>query len=137
MFSHYSQIITFFQVCQSVNWLTSLLKLDKYGDISCSGWDIPRMISHYFQIVRKICYVCQSISWLTSLLKFDKCRNISCSGWVILLKIFGDIPRIFSHYLKIIINFLYVCQSIPLCCSSNLCVKTSSAQLWSDQRSLV
>ena len=44
----------FFYVCQSVCWLTFLLKLDKYRDISsseryiflkCSG-DIPRMNPH-------------------------------------------------------------------------------------------
>ena len=30
----------FLYVCQSVSWLTSLLKLDKSSDISSSGWDI-------------------------------------------------------------------------------------------------
>ena len=48
----------FFHVCQSVSWLTCLLKFDKYRDISSSGWDIflkyfgeiPGMFLHYFQI---------------------------------------------------------------------------------------
>ena len=40
MLLHYFQIITHFLfVCQSVNWLTSLMKLGKYRDISCP-WDI-------------------------------------------------------------------------------------------------
>ena len=80
-------------VSQSVGWLTSLLKLDKSRDISCSGWDIvlkffgdiPGMFIHYFQIIINFVYVCQSVSWLTSLLKLDKYRDISCSWWYIFL----------------------------------------------------
>ena len=34
--------LSFLYVCQSVSWLTLLLKLDKYRDISSSGWDIFR-----------------------------------------------------------------------------------------------
>ena len=41
MLVHYFQIIpNFLYVCQSVSWLTHLLKLDKYRDISSSAWDI-------------------------------------------------------------------------------------------------
>ena len=41
MLVHYFQIIlNFLYVCQSVSWLTSLLKLDKYRDISIFGWNI-------------------------------------------------------------------------------------------------
>ena len=56
---HYFQIImNFLYVCQSVSWLTPLLKLDKYRDILSSGRDIvlkffgdnPGMLVHYFQI---------------------------------------------------------------------------------------
>ena len=112
--------LIFLCVCQSVSWLTSLLKLDKYRDISGPEWaiflkffgDIPRMLLLHFQIVLNFLCVCQSVSWLTSLLKFDKCRDISCSGWDIFLKFFGDIPGMFLHYSKIYINFLYVCQSV-------------------------
>ena len=47
-------ILKFLYVCQSVSWLTSLLKLYKYSDISTSGrdiflkfdWDIPEMYAH-------------------------------------------------------------------------------------------
>ena len=64
MFVHFFQIVTkFLYVCQYVSWLTFLLKLDKYKDISCSGWDIflnlfveiPGMFIHYFQIVSNSC----------------------------------------------------------------------------------
>ena len=88
MFVHYFQIIPkFLYVCLSVHWLTSLLKLDKYRDISCSWWHIflkifghiPRMFVHYFQMILKFLYVCMSVYWLTSLLKLDKYRDISCS----------------------------------------------------------
>ena len=107
-------------VCQSVSWLTFLLKLDKYGDISCSWWDIflkffgdiLEMFVHYFKIITYFLYVCQSISWLTFLQILGKYRDISCSWWDIFLKFFGDIPRIFPDNLQIISNFLYVCQSI-------------------------
>ena len=107
-------------VCQSVSWLTSLLKLDKSRDISCSGWDvvlkflgdIPGMFIHYFQIIINFVYVCQSVSWLTSLLKLDKYRDISCSWWNIFLNFFGHIPEMFVHLFWILRNFLYVCQSI-------------------------
>ena len=83
-------------VCQSVSWLTSLLKLDKYRHISGPEWDIflkifgdiPGMLFHHFQIILNFLYVCQSVSWHTSLLKLDKYRDISSSGWVIFMKLF-------------------------------------------------
>ena len=83
-------------VCQSVSWLTFLLKLDKYRDISSSVWDIflkffggiPGMFVHLFQIVVNFLYVCQSVSWLTSLLKLFKYRDISSSGRDIFLRFF-------------------------------------------------
>ena len=75
MFAHYFKIITnFLFVCQSVSWLTSLLKLDQNRDISCPGWDvflkiwdIYGMFWHYFQINSNCLYVCQSVCWLTFL----------------------------------------------------------------------
>ena len=92
-------------VCQSVSWLTFLLKLDKYRDISSSLRDIfltffgriPGMFVHLFQIILNFMYVCQSVSWLTSLLKLSKYRDISSSGRDIFLKILGDIPRMNLH----------------------------------------
>ena len=53
-------------VCQSVIWLTTLLKLDTYRGIPCSWWDIflkffgdiPDMFVHYFQIITNFVYVC-------------------------------------------------------------------------------
>ena len=110
----------FLYVCQSVGWLTSLLELDKYRDISSSGWvislkyfgGIPGIFVHLFQMILNFLYVCQFVSWLTSLLKLDKSRDISCSGWDVVLKFLGDIPGMFIHYFQIIINFVYVCQSV-------------------------
>ena len=57
-------------------------------------------------------YVSQSVSWLTFLLKLDKYRDISGPEWAILLNFFGDIPRMLLHHFQIILNFLYVCQSV-------------------------
>ena len=59
-------------------------------------------------------YVSQSVSLLTSVLKLDKCLDIYSSGWDISLKFFGDIPGMLVHYFQIILNFLYVSQSVCL-----------------------
>ena len=68
-------------------------------------------ISKYFQICC-VSVCCQSFSWLTSLLKLDKSRDISNSGWDIFLKFFEGIPGMFVHLFQIILNFMYVCQSV-------------------------
>ena len=110
----------FLYLCQSVCWHTLLLKLDKYRDISSSGWDIflkffgdiPGMLVHYFQIILNFLYVSQSDSWLTSLLKLDKYRDISSSRWDIFLNFFLDISGMLVHYFQIISNSLYVCQFV-------------------------
>ena len=121
MFVHFFQIFTnFLYVCQSISWLTSIMKLGQYRDISCSGWDIflklygdiPRIFLHYFQISSYFLLVCQSVSWLTSVQKLGQYRDISCSGWYIFLKLFGDIPGMFVHHFQINSTFLYVCQSV-------------------------
>ena len=81
MFQHLFQIIlNFLYVCQSVSWLTSLLKLDKYKHISDSEWDIfvkmfgdiPRIFLHHFQIILNFSYVCQYVSRPTSLQKLGQ-----------------------------------------------------------------
>ena len=64
-------LLTYLYVCQSVSWLTNLLKTGQYWNISGSGWDIfqkllgdiPVMFLHYFQIKTKYLYVCQSFIW--------------------------------------------------------------------------
>ena len=80
-FLHHFPIITnCLYVCQSVSWLTSLLKLGKYRDMSCPGWyiflnffwEIPRMFVHNFPIITNFLYVFRSFCWLTSLLKLGK-----------------------------------------------------------------
>ena len=97
-----------FFVCQSVSWLTSLLKLDKYRDIFCPGWDIflnffgdiPEMFLHFYQMLTNFLYVCQLVSWLTCLLKLFHYRDISCPRWDIFLNFFGDIPEMSLHFSK-------------------------------------
>ena len=100
----------FLYVCQSVSWLTSLLKLDKYRDISTSrlyiflelsGY-IPGIRVHYFQIILNFLYVCKSVSWLTSLLKLDKYKDISSSGSDIFLQFSGDFSGMLAHKIQII-----------------------------------
>ena len=77
-------------------------------------WDILGTLIHYFQIILNFLYVCQSISWLTFLLKLDKYRDISSSVWYIFLKFFGGISGMFLHLFQIMLNFMYVCQSVSL-----------------------
>ena len=120
----YLHIIRFYLfVCQSASWLTSLLKLGKYRDVSCPGWDIffkyfghlPGMFFTLFLKIKILLYVCLSVSWLTSLLKLGQYRDISASKRVILLIFFGDIPWMFLHYFKIILQpaFLEVTKIWP------------------------
>ena len=111
----------FLYVCQSVSLLTSLLKLDIYRNISSSGWHIseffggfPRMFIHLFQIIMNFLCVCQYVSRLISLLELYKYRDISSSGWEIFLKCFGYIPGMLVHYFPIILNLMFVCQSVCL-----------------------
>ena len=75
MFIHYFQIFeNFLFPCESASWLTSLLKLYLYRNISCTGWDIflnilediPGVLVHYFHIITNFFYVCQSISLVLS-----------------------------------------------------------------------
>ena len=73
------------------------------------------MLAYYFQIISNFLCVCLSVSWLTFLLKFGQCRDNSSSGWAIFLKFFGGIPRMLVHLFRIILNFLYVCQSVSCC----------------------
>ena len=106
-------------VCPSVSSF-AFEQLTKLFDIFASGWhiflksfgDIPRMFLHYFQIIPYFLYVCQAVSWLTFLLKLYKYRDFSSSVWDIFLKFFGGIHGIFVHLFQIILNFLYVCQSV-------------------------
>ena len=116
---HFQIILNFLYVSQSVSWLTSLLKIHKYRDLSSSGWDIflkffghiPGMLVHYLQIIPNLLYVCQSVSWLTFLQKIDKYRDISSSGSDVSLDFFGDIPEMLVHWFQMILNFLYGNQS--------------------------
>ena len=106
--------------CMSLICLIPLLKMDKYRDIYSSRWyiflkffgDIPGMFVHLFQIILNFLYVCQSASWLTSLLKLGSYRDISSSVGDISLNFFGGFPGLNLYQIKIIWNFLYVCQSV-------------------------
>ena len=88
-------------LCPSLCQLAySLLKLEKYRDISYFGWYIflkfvgyiPGTFIHQFQIITKFC---QSVRWLTSFLKLGQYRDISCSGWNIFLIFLETLPGCF------------------------------------------
>ena len=79
-------VLNFLYVCQSVIWLTFLLKLHKYWDISSSGWDIflkffgdiPGMLVHLFKIILNFC---MSLSLLFSSLSYWNYTNIGICPW--------------------------------------------------------
>ena len=107
-------------VCQSVSWLTFLLKLDKYREISSSGGyiflnffgGIPGMLVHQIQIL-VIFLVCLSVCQLAHNLNDIRQIQGYLQFWMIYMnQIFGNIPGMLVHQIKIILNFLYVCQSV-------------------------
>ena len=73
-FLHYFQIfLIFLYVCQSVRWLTSLLKLGQYRGISSSGWYmfqnfLETFLGFFCTISKIFCISCMSVSLSLSLL---------------------------------------------------------------------
>ena len=75
-------ILNFLYVCQSVSWLTFLLKLDKYRDISSFGLfiflnffeGIPLMFVHLSQIIlNSVCLsVCLLAYFLTEIIQIQQ-----------------------------------------------------------------
>ena len=121
MLVHYFQIIlNFLYVCQCVGWLSSLLKLNKYRDISSSGWyiflknfgRIPKMLLYFFHVIVNFQYVYHSVSCITFLLLWYNYRYISSSVWKIFLSFFKDILGMLVQKFKIILSFFYVCQCV-------------------------
>ena len=104
-------------VCQLAYFLTEIIKIQGYlrfwkrylSEISWRhSWDVCTL----FKTNQNFLYVCVSVRWLTSLLKLDKYKDISRSEIDISLNFFGDNPRMLLHHFQIILNFLYVCQSV-------------------------
>ena len=87
MVAYKFQIIqNFLHVCQSISWLNSVLKLNKYRDISSSGWD-KFLISDFLKTFLGCCYTssklfkisCVSASLLVGLLPFWKGQVLAIS----------------------------------------------------------
>ena len=79
------------------------------SEIFCRhSWDVLTIFPNTFNFL----YVSQYVCWLTFSLKLGQYRYISCTGWDIFLKIFGRFPGINLQLFQIILNFVYVCQSI-------------------------
>ena len=117
IFPNDSEFLVCLSICQLAYFLTEIRQIQGYLKfwmryLSEIFGDIPGMLVHYFQIILNFMYVCQSVSWNTSLLKLYKYRDTSSSGRNIFLKSSGDIPRMNLHWFQIILNFLYVCQSV-------------------------
>ena len=82
MLVHMFQIILIFlNVCQSGSWLTSLMKSDKFRDISRSGWDIflnvyghiPGMLVLMFKIIQ---IFCMSVSLIVAIPPYWNMKKI-------------------------------------------------------------
>ena len=118
---HYFQIILIFYVCQSVSWLTFLLRYLQFWlrYISEFFWRLSWNVCILDPNISECFYVCQSVSWLTSLLKLGLYGYNSISGWDIILKMVMDISGMFVQKIKIILKFLYVCQFLS-CLTSSL-----------------
>ena len=56
--------------------------------------------------------VCLSVCYFAYFLTKIRQRYISWSGWDIFLEFFEDIPETLVHWFQIILNFLFVCQSV-------------------------
>ena len=117
MLVHYFQIIlNFLCVCQSVCLLTSLLKLDKYRDISSSEYlsdffwryslDDETLATNVsgFHVSLSVCLF---VYFLTEIRQ----RDISSSECDIFLEFFGDLPEVLVHWIQIVYISMYVCQS--------------------------
>ena len=112
-----SEFLIWPSFCQLAYFLTEIMSIQGYLQlwikyISEFFGYIPRIFLDYFQIIPNFLYVCQSSSWLTSLLKLGSYRDISSSVGDISLKFFGGFPGMFVYQIQIILNFLYVCQSV-------------------------
>ena len=76
--------------------------------------DIPRIHLDYLQIILTSLFVCQSVSWLTLLLILGHNREIFFLDKISFRIFLGDIPWMLLHYFKIILNLMFVCQSVSL-----------------------
>ena len=77
------------------------------------SWDVGTLATNDSEF-----HVCLSVCLFAYFLTKIRQRHISGSGWDIFLKFFGDIPGMLVHYFQIILNFMYVCQSVCLLTSS-------------------
>ena len=99
-------ITDFLYVCQSFSPLTFLLILDKYKNISCSGWDVFLIFWRYSwevgTIFPNIMNFCMSVSMLVGSLPQWKKTNIRIS--------------------QVLSGFLYLSVCLFVCLSRCLCV---------------
>ena len=107
-------ILKFLYVCKSVSWLTSLLKLYKYRDISSSGWDIflnffgdiPEMLVHWFQIVL--------------IYRFFEWENI-WTNWIWKFSLFlSQFGYSFTYFWLMILGFFLLEDLIQICLACSL-----------------
>ena len=106
---HSWDVFTFFPknmnclyVFQSVCWLTSLLKLDKYKDISSSGWDIllkffETFLGYWYTSSKCLWISCMCVSLSVGLLTYWTYTNIAISPVLDEIS-FWNILEIFQRY---------------------------------------
>ena len=114
-YQHKVQIfLNFWHICQSFSWLTSLLKLDKYRDISSSGWDnflifLDIFLGCWYTCYKWFWFSYMTVSLFVCLLPYQTYTKGNLQFQMIF---YGRIPGMFVHLLQIIMNFLCVCQSV-------------------------
>ena len=84
---YFQNILNFLYVCQSVSWLTYLQKLDKYGDISSSVWDIflkflEKFLECWQANFKYFFFACMSVSVLGGSLPYWNYINIGISPFL-------------------------------------------------------
>ena len=110
--------MNFLYVCQSVSWLSFLLKLCQYKDSSSSGTDIflnifrhiPWIVPESLKMIPKSFIHLSVCFFLTSLLKLI--QGLLQFWMRFLSQHFVGISGMFLQSIKIIMIFLYVCQSV-------------------------
>ena len=112
MFLHEFQILlNFLYVCRSVSWFTSLLKLDKYRDISSSGWDF---FLNFLEAFLECLYNRSKPSWFS-------CMSVGLLPYLIIIniRISPVLNEISIWFVLSILGCLYTCfEYFPFPCMS-------------------
>merc|ERR1711954_162533 len=104
-------------VCYLAYFLTEIIQILGYLQIWIRylseifwrhSWDVGTLVPNNseFFVCLSVCYLAHFLTEITQILRYIQI-------WIrYLSEFFGDIPWMFVHLFQIILNFLYVCQSV-------------------------